>query len=58
MVDTSLTLAEREARKRQLDMLRTYLTEGAVQARRGEFVQNYSVDQLIAELDRRGDAEL
>jgi antitoxin ParD1/3/4 len=40
-----------EERKTRLDALRAHLTEGAGQAARGEFVQGYSVDKLIAETD-------
>lgn len=40
-----------EAQKARLDALRAHLAEGAAQARRGEFVEGYSVDGLIASLD-------
>jgi antitoxin ParD1/3/4 len=40
-----------EERKTKLDALRAHLAEGAAQAARGEFVQNYSVEQLIADAD-------
>ena len=38
-----------EERKTRLDALRSHLAEGAAQAARGEFVQDYSVERLIAE---------
>ena len=38
-----------EERKTKLDALRSHLAEGAAQAARGEFVQDYSVERLIAE---------
>ncbi len=40
-----------EERKTKLDALRSHLAEGAAQAARGEFVQDYSVERLIAEAD-------
>lgn len=40
-----------EERKTKLDALRAHLAEGAAQAARGEFVQDYSVEQLIADAD-------
>lgn len=40
-----------EARKTKLDALRAHLAEGAAQAARGELVQGYSVDKLIADAD-------
>lgn len=40
-----------EERKAKLDALRMHLAEGAEQAARGEFVQGYSMDKLIAEAD-------
>lgn len=40
-----------EERKTKLDALRSHLAEGAAQAARGEFIQDYSVDRLIAEAD-------
>jgi len=33
------------------DALRAHLDEGAQQARRGEFVENYSIKSLISDLD-------
>mgnify|MGYP000730549992 CR=1 FL=1 len=33
------------------DTLRAHLDEGAQQARRGEFVENYSIKSLIFDLD-------
>lgn len=43
-----------EERKSRLDALRAHLSEGAGQAARDEFVDDYSVDRVIAEADRRG----
>ncbi|GMU69316.1 MAG: antitoxin ParD [Steroidobacteraceae bacterium] len=40
-----------EERKTKLEALRAHLAEGAAQAARGEFVQDYSIDKLIAEAD-------
>lgn len=40
-----------EAQKARLDALRSHLAEGAGQARRGEFVEGYSVSRVIASLD-------
>ncbi|MDT0499188.1 type II toxin-antitoxin system ParD family antitoxin [Algiphilus sp. W345] len=40
-----------EERKTKLEALRAHLAEGAAQAARGEFVQVYSMDRLIAEAD-------
>lgn len=40
-----------EERKHKLAALRTHLGEGAAQASKGEFVQNYSLATVIQELD-------
>ena len=40
-----------EERKSKLDALRVHLRQGAEQAKRGEFVENYSIDDVISELD-------
>ena len=40
-----------EERKAKLEALRIHLAQGALQAREGLFVEDFSVDQLIAELD-------
>ena len=40
-----------EERKTKLDVLRAHLAEGEKQAQRGEFVENFSMDGLIQELD-------
>ena len=42
-----------EERKSKLEALRTHLAEGASQARNGEFVDDFSMDSLIADLDAR-----
>ena len=41
-----------EERKSKLEALRTHLSEGATQARKGEFVENYSLENVMANLDR------
>ena len=41
-----------EERKSKLEALRAHLSEGASQARSGEFVQDYSIDNIMANLDR------
>ena len=40
-----------EERKCKLEALRAHLTEGARQAKAGEFVDDFSMDGLIDELD-------
>lgn len=40
-----------EERQSKLIALRTHLAEGAMQARRGEFVEDYSIDKVISDLD-------
>jgi len=40
-----------EERKSKLEALRTHLAQGAEQARVGEFVDNFSLDTLIDDLD-------
>ena len=44
-------LRNMEERKTKLEALRAHLDEGAQQARRGEFVENYSIKALISDLD-------
>ncbi len=41
-----------EERKVHLETLRAHLTDGAVQAREGVFIEGYSADRVIADLDR------
>jgi antitoxin ParD1/3/4 len=41
-----------EERKARLEALRSHLSEGAQQSANGEFVDNYSLESLIAELDQ------
>jgi antitoxin ParD1/3/4 len=41
-----------EERKSKLEALRAHLREGAEQAERGEFVESYSIDDIISELDK------
>ncbi|WP_089718977.1 type II toxin-antitoxin system ParD family antitoxin [Candidatus Entotheonella palauensis] len=40
-----------EERKTKLDVLRAHLAQGAMQAARGEFVEDYSIETIISELD-------
>lgn len=40
-----------EERKSKLEALRSHLAEGAAQARHGEFVDNFSMDSIISDLD-------
>ena len=41
-----------EERKQKMEALRAHLAQGAQQADQGQFVDNFSVDALIDELDR------
>jgi len=45
-------LRELEERKSKLEALRAHLGQGAAQVRRGEFVEDYSIENIIAELDQ------
>lgn len=40
-----------EERKIKLEALRSHLAEGAAQASKGEFIDNFSMDSLINDLD-------
>jgi antitoxin ParD1/3/4 len=40
-----------EERKYKLEALRAHLAQGAMQAARGEFVEDYSIESIISELD-------
>ena len=42
-----------EERKSKLEALRAHLSEGANQAHSGEYVENFSMDGLINELDAK-----
>jgi antitoxin ParD1/3/4 len=44
-------LRSMEERKSKLEALRAHLSEGATQARNEEFVENFSMDSLINDLD-------
>ncbi len=44
-------LRKMEEHKSKLEALRIHLREGAAQAERGEFVNNYSIESIIGELD-------
>ena len=48
MAATSLSLEER---KSKLHTLRAHLSEGATQARQGKFIDDFSMDVLIDDLD-------
>ena len=43
-----------EDKKARLDALRMHLAQGAAQARNGEFIEDYSADRVIADLDGEG----
>ncbi len=45
-------LRHMEERNSRLAALRAHLAEGEEQARNGEFVENFSMESLIAELDQ------
>lgn len=47
-------LRHMEEHNARLAALRAHLAEGEAQARRGEFVENYSLQGLLAEMDREG----
>ncbi len=40
-----------EERQDKLNSLRAYLSDGAEQAKRGDFVEDYSINNIIGELD-------
>jgi antitoxin ParD1/3/4 len=40
-----------EEKKSKLAALRAHLSEGALQSKRGEFVDEYSIEDVISELD-------
>lgn len=44
-------LRSMEERKSKLEALRTHLSEGANQANNGDFIDNFSMDSLINDLD-------
>jgi antitoxin ParD1/3/4 len=41
-----------EERKSKLEALRAHLAQGAAQAASGEFVEDYSIEKVISELDQ------
>jgi antitoxin ParD1/3/4 len=41
-----------EERKTKLEALRAHLGQGAAQAARGEFVEDYAIENLISELNQ------
>lgn len=41
-----------EEQKTKFEVLRAHLAEGEEQARRGIFVEDYSIEKVIADLDR------
>jgi len=43
-----------EERKSKLEALQTHLAQGTEQARAGEFVDNFSMEALINDLDNEG----
>lgn len=40
-----------EEQKTKLDLLRAHLSEGAKQAKQGEFIEDFNLDRLIQEAD-------
>lgn len=44
-------LRSMEERKSKLDALRTHLAQGAQQAKTGDFVEDFTMDALIGDLD-------
>ena len=40
-----------EERKNKIEALRAHLSEGALQAKNGKFVEDFTMDSLIADLD-------
>lgn len=46
-------LRQMEARQRTLEALRTHLAEGETQALRGDFVQDYSVEAILASSEQQ-----
>lgn len=46
-------LRELEIKKRKLDALKAHLAEGAAQAARGEFVENFDIEDVIAGVRKR-----
>ncbi len=47
-------LRHMEERNSKLAALRAHLAEGEEQARKGEFVEDYSLEGLLTELDQEG----
>lgn len=47
-------LRELEDRGKRLEALRAHLAEGAAQAARGEFVEDFSVEDVLARAKARG----
>tara|TARA_R110002096_G_scaffold377631_2_gene571457 strand:+ start:11954 stop:12202 length:249 start_codon:yes stop_codon:yes gene_type:complete len=45
-------LRDMEEKKSKLEALRTHLAKGASQAESDDFVENYSIDTIIADLDK------
>lgn len=48
----SKSLRETEERKNKLDILRAHLAQGASQSALGKFVEDYSIEGMISELDQ------
>ena len=46
-------LREYEDKRRKLDTLRAHLTEGIEQANRGEFVDDFDIETIVSNADRR-----
>ena len=46
-------LREYEDKRRKLDALRAHLTEGIEQADRGDFVDDFDIETIVSNADRR-----
>ncbi len=46
-------LRDMEERKTKLDILQTHLAEGANQAKNADFIDSFSMDSLISDLDNQ-----
>lgn len=47
-------LRNMEERRSKLDALGEHLSESAVQAAKGEFIDDYSIECVLSELDQEG----
>jgi len=51
-------LRSMEERKSKLEALRAHLAQGAKQAETGDFVNDFSMDALISDLDNEADGKI